>query len=312
MEKLAADLLAGSQRAVARVLSLVEDDDPAAPGVLAALYRHTGRAETVGITGPPGAGKSTLVDKLITLYREAGKRVGVVAVDPTSPFTGGALLGDRVRMGSHGRDAGVFIRSMASRGHLGGLSRSCGEAIQVLDAAGFEVVLVETVGIGQDEVEIARFADTTVVVMVPGLGDEVQGLKAGVMEIADVFVLNKADKAEAARAERDFLSILELLGARDGWTPPLVKTVAPKLETVRGLVDAIEAYRSYAASHGLIAKKRRDLAVQGVQQMLAEEIQERLLVRLGQARLAEIAEEVLRRDAHPRAVASRLARELLG
>ncbi|MEW6366053.1 MAG: methylmalonyl Co-A mutase-associated GTPase MeaB [Acidobacteriota bacterium] len=312
MEKLAADLLAGSQRAVARALSLIENDDSAAPDLLAALYPHTGRAETIGITGPPGAGKSTLVDKLITLYRGAGRRVGVLAVDPTSPFTGGALLGDRVRMGSHGHDAGVFIRSMASRGHLGGLSRSCGEAIQVLDAAGLEVVLVETVGIGQDEVEIARFADTTVVVIVPGLGDEVQGLKAGVMEIADVFVLNKADKPEAAKAERDFLSILELLGDRDGWTPPLVKTVAPKLETVRGLVEAIEAYRSHATSQGLIARKRRELALQSLQQMLGEEIQERLMARLGKEHLAEMTAEIMRREAHPRAVASRLAKELLG
>lgn len=311
MDHLADEVLAGNQRALARAISVVENNDSEAADLLAALYPSTGRAETVGITGPPGSGKSTLVDKLIALYSRAGKRVGVLAVDPTSPFTGGAILGDRVRMGTSGNADGVFIRSMASRGHLGGLSRACPEAMQVLDAAGFDIILVETVGIGQDEVEVARFADSTIVVLVPGLGDDVQIIKAGIMEIGDVFALNKADKADAPKVERDFMNAIEFMDRPDGWRPPLVKTVALKIETVEGLVEAIDAYRAFARQHGTIERKRRDLIVHSLRQMLSEEIQERALQRLGEERLEEVLGRIARREAHPRQLASQLASELM-
>ncbi len=312
MEKLAADVLAGSQRALARAISVVENNDEGAAELLASLFPRTGRAETIGITGPPGSGKSTLVDKMIALYRRAGKRVGVLAVDPTSPFTGGAILGDRVRMSTQVQGDGVFVRSMASRGHLGGLSRSCPEAMQILDAAGFDIVLVETVGIGQDEVEVARFADTTVVVLVPGLGDDVQIIKAGIMEIGDIFALNKSDRPDAGKVELDFMNAIEFLERPDGWRPPLIKTVALKIETVGELIDAIATYSTFAREHGILEKKRRDLVMHSLRQMLSEEIQERAFQKMGQQRLAAVVDCVLRREAHPRMLAADLARELMG
>jgi LAO/AO transport system kinase len=247
---------AGDRRAVARLISLVETGGDPARDALAALYPSTGRAYSVGITGAPGAGKSTLTDRLVARIRADGEQVAVLAVDPTSPFSGGAILGDRVRMQDHATDPGVFIRSMATRGHLGGLSLAAPQAIRVLDAAGAPWILVETVGVGQVEVEVAAATDTTVVVVTPGWGDSVQANKAGLLEIADVFVVNKADRPGAEDAERDLLQMLEL-GAHQAWTPPIVRTVASDGEGVDALWDAVGRHRAYLEESGQLADRRR-------------------------------------------------------
>lgn len=231
----------GDSRAVARLISLVEDESPLLREVMAALAPHAGHAHIVGITGSPGVGKSTSTSALVSAYRETGKRVGVLAVDPSSPFSGGALLGDRVRMQDHATDRGVFIRSMASRGHLGGLSWSTPQALRVLDAAGFDVVLVETVGVGQSEVEIAGMADTTLVLLAPGMGDGIQAAKAGILEVGDIYVVNKADRDGVQTVTRDLRSMLALAERAEGaWTPPILKTVASRNEGVDEVVRAIE------------------------------------------------------------------------
>lgn len=240
---------AGDPRSIARAISLIEDEHPAAGALLADLHRTSGRAWLVGVTGPPGAGKSTLVDRLGLHLREAGQRVGILAVDPSSPYTGGALLGDRVRMQRHALDPGVFIRSMATRGHLGGLARSTSDAALVLDAAGYDVVVIETVGVGQDEIDVVRTADVSIVVVVPGTGDDVQALKAGLMEIADVFVVNKADHEGADRAAASIEAMLALHADRPGaWRPPIVRTEATTGVGVETLWAQVEAFRRYTAA----------------------------------------------------------------
>ena len=245
---LAERVLAGDVRGVARAISLVEDETPAGADLIREIYPRTGRAYLIGVTGPPGAGKSTLVDRLTTELRRAGQTVGIVAVDPTSPFTGGALLGDRVRMGAHYRDEGVFIRSMATRGHLGGLARATSDVALVLDAAGKDVVVIETVGVGQDEVDIVRAADISVLVLVPGTGDEVQALKAGIMEIADIFVVNKADRDGADRLVESVAGTLSLQAFEPGkWRPPIQKTVATVGTGVSELLEAVQAFRTHSA-----------------------------------------------------------------
>jgi LAO/AO transport system kinase len=253
---LAVGVRRGEVRAIARAITLVEDGRPEAKPLLAALFPHAGQAFVVGVTGPPGAGKSTLVDRLTAHYRREGKAVGIVAVDPTSPYSGGAILGDRIRMQAHATDAGVFIRSMATRGHLGGLSAATSHVVTVLAAAGKEVILVETVGVGQDEVEIVGTADASLVVLVPGLGDEVQALKAGIMEIADVFVVNKADREGVDRVVTEIQGMLGT-AVHDGHRPQIVKTVATADQGTTELARAIEAFRSEAAKSGVLARKRR-------------------------------------------------------
>jgi LAO/AO transport system kinase len=268
-QTLAQRVLSGDPRAIARAISLIEDEAPLGADLVRGIFGSTGRAYLVGVTGPPGAGKSTLVDRMTTAIRSTGKTVGVVAVDPTSPFSGGAILGDRVRMQAHAGDEGVFIRSMATRGHLGGLARATSEVALVLDAAGRDVVLIETVGVGQDEVEIVRTADVSVVTLVPGAGDDVQALKAGIMEIADIFVVNKADREGADRTVSSIEAMLALhtFGAGE-WRPPIIKTEATTGRGVAELLEAIERFRvETAASQG---NRRRARAEYRVRELLAQ------------------------------------------
>ncbi|HSD27603.1 MAG TPA: methylmalonyl Co-A mutase-associated GTPase MeaB [Vicinamibacteria bacterium] len=256
LDGLAAGVRAGDARAVARAITLVEDGLPESRSLLAALFPHAGGSFVVGVTGPPGAGKSSLVDRLTAHLRRQGRTVGIVAVDPTSPFSGGAILGDRIRMQAHATDPGVFIRSMATRGHLGGLAAATDKALLVLSAAGKDVILVETVGVGQDEVAIVGTADVSLVVLVPGLGDEVQALKAGIMEIADVFVVNKADRDGVERVVAEIEAILSLAGPGAA-RPAIVRTVATRDEGTGALLDAVEAYRRRAAETGALEARRR-------------------------------------------------------
>jgi len=245
---LAERVLAGDPRSIARAISLIEDEAPAGAVLIRDIYPRTGRAYLIGVTGPPGAGKSTLVDRLTTELRRGGQTVGVIAVDPTSPFTGGAILGDRVRMGAHYGDPGVFIRSMATRGHLGGLARATSDVALVLDAAGKDVVVIETVGVGQDEVDIVRTADISIVVLVPGTGDEVQALKAGIMEIADIFVVNKADREGADRLAQSVSTMLSLQTFEPGdWRPPIQKTEATTGTGIAELLETVKQFRAHSA-----------------------------------------------------------------
>jgi LAO/AO transport system kinase len=262
-------LLSGDPRAIARAISLIEDESPARAELVRRIFARSGRAYLVGVTGPPGAGKSTLVDRLIAEIRKTGKTVGVVAVDPTSPFSGGAILGDRVRMQAHAGDPGVFIRSMATRGNLGGLARATGEAAVVLDASGKDIVLIETVGVGQDEVDIVRTADVSIVTIVPGAGDEVQALKAGIMEIADIFVVNKADREGADRTVTSIEAMLSLQAFSAGeWRPPVIKTVATTGAGVAELLETIEKFRQHTV--GTQGSRRRARAEWRLRELLGQ------------------------------------------
>jgi LAO/AO transport system kinase len=272
MTSLTERILARDIRSLARAATWIEDRRPEAEPLMRELFPHTGRALVLGVTGPPGAGKSTLCDQLATLLRTEQKKVGILAVDPSSPFTGGAILGDRVRMQRHHADPGVFIRSMATRGWLGGLARATTEMTLLLDAAGFDVVIVETVGAGQDEVEIARLADVTLVVLVPGMGDEVQAIKAGIMEIADVFIINKADLPGADKLERELKASLSLAHRPDGWTPKIVATVASEGQ---GIADALAAASEYHHRRADPARKARIWSGR-LREMLREQLLERV------------------------------------
>ena len=258
LENWAAQIRRGDVRALSRAVSAIESHAAEAELLLKELFPYTGKAWRIGITGAPGTGKSTLVDKLAAHYRAGKKSVGIIAVDPSSPFTGGAILGDRIRMQGHAADEGIFIRSMATRGHLGGLAQAAGDTTLLLDAAGKDVVLVETVGVGQGEIEIVRLADCTLVVLVPGMGDDVQSLKAGLMEIADIFVINKSDREGAGRFQERLRAVLQLVPDRDGWKPPIVRTVATEGQGVAELAGQIAAFREHLA----LAKDRpkRELA----------------------------------------------------
>jgi LAO/AO transport system kinase len=276
-------LLSGDTRALARAISTVENRTPGSYDLLKALFPHTGKARVMGLTGAPGAGKSTLVDQLAHHFRKQEKTIGIIAVDPTSPYTGGAILGDRIRMQNHFSDPGIYIRSMATRGSLGGLARTTADVTTVLDASGRDIVLIETVGVGQDEVDIVRLADVTIVILVPGMGDDVQTIKAGIMEIADIFVINKSDHEGAERVEREIRAMQSLAMRKDGWTPPVVKTVASEGQGTGELGEAISQYETFLSKENLLEKKN----AQNWQERLVEMLCDAILERVVQRRFAD-------------------------
>jgi len=303
----------GQARAVARLISLVEDASPVLREVAAALAPHTGRAQVIGLTGAPGVGKSTSMSALVSAYRAHDVRVGVLAVDPSSPFSGGALLGDRVRMQEHATDDAVFIRSMASRGHLGGLAWATPQALRVLDAAGCDVIFVETVGVGQAEVEIAALADTTVLLLAPGMGDGIQAAKAGVIEIADVFVVNKADRDGADQTVRDLRYMLSLGGphsAAGAWRPEIVRTVAVRAEGVADVIAAIDKHCAWMAGNGELDRRRRARAAAEIEAIAVSAMREQFRDVHGSASLDKLAAEVAAGTTDPYAAADRLVGEL--
>jgi LAO/AO transport system kinase len=299
---------AGSPRAVARLISLVEDGHPALREVMAALAPHSGSAHVIGLTGSPGVGKSTSTTALVGAFRERGLRVGVLAVDPSSPFSGGALLGDRVRMQDHALDPEVYIRSMASRGHLGGLSWTTPQAIRVLDAAGCDIVLVETVGVGQSEVEIAGLADTSVVLLAPGMGDGIQAAKAGILEIGDVFVVNKSDRDGADATVRDLRHMISL-GDRSEpglWRPPVVKTIASQRVGLEEVMEALDKHRAHLSANGDLDRRRQRRAAEEIQSIALASLRARFGDVPGHEGLAALARQVVAGETDPFAAADRL------
>ena len=291
---------AGDARAVARLISLVEDESPLLREVMAGLAPYTGNAQIVGITGPPGVGKSTSTNALVTSLRQTGKRVGVLAVDPSSPFSGGALLGDRVRMQDHALDRSVYIRSMASRGHLGGLAWSTPQALRVLDAAGCDIVIIETVGVGQSEVEIAGLADTTLVLTAPGMGDGIQAAKAGILEIGDIFVVNKADRDGADQVRRELRNMIGLADRdKDAWKPPILKTVAQTGEGVAEVVERIDEHRAWMESSGELEKRRVRRARDEIEAIAVTSLRRRWGDVHARTELDELAERVVAGETDP-------------
>ncbi len=300
----------GRVRAIARLISLVEDGAPEVPALMAELASTSGRSHTIGITGSPGVGKSTITSSLITALRSRGERIGVLAVDPSSPFSGGALLGDRIRMQQHATDEGVFIRSMASRGHLGGLAATTPQVLRVLDAAGCDAVLIETVGVGQSEVEVAAAADTTLVLVAPGMGDSIQAAKAGILEIGDIFVVNKADRDGADATVRELRNMIALGDAPDrGWKPPVIRTVASTGEGVDTLLAAIDDHQAWLVASGELASRRVRRARDEVEALAVAILRRRLEAGAGSERLTAAAEDVVTGRVDPHTAAARLVSE---
>lgn len=302
----------GSARAVARLISLVENADPALREVMAALAPHTGRARILGLTGSPGVGKSTSTSMIVRAFRDQGKRVGVLAIDPTSPFSGGALLGDRIRLAEHSLDGEVYMRSMASRGHLGGLSWATPQALRVLDAAGCDVVIVETVGVGQSEVEVAGLADTTVVLLAPGMGDAVQAAKAGILEIGDVFAVNKADRDGADITVREIRQMISLGDRTEPglWRPPVLKTVAERGEGVEELLEALDKHLIWMDEHGVLHERRLARASREIEAIAVRTLRERMGDVATGASLDTLSAAVVEGTTDPYAAADRLVAEL--
>jgi LAO/AO transport system kinase len=300
IEDLVSALRSGKYRALAQAVSLVERDDGRAERLLASIYPSTGRARIVGITGAPGAGKSTLIASLAKYYRRQEKRVGIIAVDPTSPFTGGAILGDRIRMADLYTDRGVFIRSMATRGFLGGLAKATNDVVDLLDAAGFDIVLVETVGVGQDEVEIIRTVQTNVVVLVPGMGDDIQAIKAGIMEIGDVFAVNKADRPGADRTVTEITMMMSLVEEHGDWIPPIVKTVASTNQGTEDLDAAIVKHFEHIQSSGELDRRNRERVRIRIETTLKEKFMDRLIGNtITRADYEQLLDDVLRKRNNP-------------
>jgi LAO/AO transport system kinase len=300
-------LRAGDVRALARAISTVENRAPGWSELLKALFPHSGKACVLGLTGPPGAGKSTLVDQLARFYRKQSHTVGIIAVDPTSPYTGGAILGDRIRMQDHFSDPGIYIRSMATRGSLGGLARTTADVATVLDASGRDLIMIETVGVGQDEVDIVRLADVTVVILVPGMGDDVQIIKAGIMEIADIFVINKSDRDGAEHVEREIRTLQSLAMRSDGWTPPIIKTVASQALGIEELADAVASYEDYLKKKNLVMNKSVENWQQRLVEMLRDTMLEKARQHMADGGLGRYAAEVAEHKRDPYTVVEEIA-----
>ena len=311
VQELANRVRTGEARALARAISIVEDHARESTTLLKTLFPASGNAALLGFTGSPGAGKSTLVDQIAREYRKQGKTIGIIAVDPTSPFSGGAILGDRIRMQSHYADPGIYIRSMATRGSLGGLASTTADVATVLDASGRDLVMIETVGVGQDEVDIVTLADVTVVVLVPGMGDDVQTIKAGIMEIADVFVINKADREGAERVEREIRAMQSLSIRRDNWTPPIVKTIASEGSGIAEVVEAIERYREYLKQGSVGQSRRIANWRKRISEMLRDVLFERVVTDyLGNGEAERFAAEVAEHKRDPYSLVEEIVAEL--
>ncbi len=303
-------LRSGDPRALARAISIIENHTPGWLDLLKSLFPFSGHAHTIGMTGAPGAGKSTLVDQLAKHYRRENHTVGIIAVDPTSPYTGGAILGDRIRMQEHFADPGIYIRSMATRGSLGGLARTTADVAMVLDASGRDIVMIETVGVGQDEIDVVRVADITVVILVPGMGDDVQTIKAGIMEIADIFVINKSDHEGAERVEREIRALQSLAVRADNWTPPVVKTVATQAQGIKELAEAISNYETYLGEQNLLLRRRTQNWEMRLLEMLRDALLEKARAAMSDGDLSRFAAEIAEHRRDPYSVIEEVASRL--
>ncbi len=308
MMDLAQELIKGNHRAIARAISLAENNRSAAQEMMKKIFPSTGKSLVIGITGPPGSGKSTLVDQMVVHLRKNGKKIGIIAVDPSSPFTGGAILGDRIRMMRHSTDSEVFIRSMAARGHLGGLAKATGEVITILEAAGKDFILVETVGVGQDEVEVVKLADIVLVILIPGAGDEIQAFKAGIMEIADIFVLNKADSPDAGKTERQLKAMLDL-GFEGDTIPPIVKTVATEGEGVESLFNEIDKLVGSKSQEFIDSRKKRLISWM-LRDIISEKIYQAVSQNIPESEFESLVERIFKREIDPYTVADEIVGRL--